>query len=353
MGNVPASRGLPRGARWGLGLGAAALGLILWGPLSQLIWQILFALLLTAAALPLCKRMEGRIGRKPAALVSVSSLALGLIGLAALTTPLVISQVTLVINEAPRWLQTATDMWQDLSQHEWMRLLGLDKIGPSEWAARAAAWLSGSLPGLLAGMVSGIDAISKTFLSPVMAYYFLRDREMFAYRASLWIPGKYRRRVLAAWQEMRREAGGYLRGQTLVAVAVAALTALGLRLVGIPAWLILGLVMGACEWIPYVGPLIGGAPIALFSLPLGMEKLLWGLGVTIFVQQVEGYYLSPRLMSGAMDLHPVYVLGLLSAGGLLGGLPGMVAALPLFVCARGAVRVLTARGADEADEVKT
>ena len=84
-----------------------------------------------------------------------------------------------------------------------------------------------------------------------------------------------------------------------------------------------------------------------------MEKLLWGLGVTIFVQQVEGYYLSPRLMSGAMDLHPVYVLGLLSAGGLLGGLPGMVAALPLFVCARGAVRVLTTRAAGEADEVKT
>ena len=89
-----------------------------------------------------------------------------------------------------------------------------------------------------------------------------------------------------------------------------------------------------------VGPIIGGIPIALFSLPMGLKSLLWGLGVTILVQQIEGYFLSPRLMGEATGLHPVSVLLLLSAGGLLFGLGGMVAAVPAYVCLRGAARVL-------------
>ena len=149
-----------------------------------------------------------------------------------------------------------------------------------------------------------------------------------------------RRDLVPALQEMRREAGGYVRGQSLVALAVALLTAVGLMIVGIPAWLVLGILMGLCEFIPYIGPMIGGIPIVLFSLPLGISATLWALGVTVFVQQIEGYFLSPRLMAGATGLHPVSVILLLSAGGYLGGLIGMVAAVPAFVCVRGAARVL-------------
>ena len=98
--------------------------------------------------------------------------------------------------------------------------------------------------------------------------------------------------------------------------------------------------MGLCELIPYIGPFIGAVPIALFSWPMGLSTLLWALGVAIAVQQIEGYFLSPHLMAGATGLHPVYVLLLLSAGGLLWGVLGMVIALPLFVCVRGAARVL-------------
>ena len=166
---------------------------------------------------------------------------------------------------------------------------------------------------------------------------------MFCYRLSLWIPSRHRRQVLIALREMRLEVGGYVRGQLLVAAAVSVLTALGLLAVGVPAWLVLGLLMGACELIPYVGPLIGGIPIALFSLPGGLSKLLWALGVAVAVQQIEGYFLSPKLMAGATGLHPVYVLLLLSAGGMLFGLIGMVLALPVFVCVRGAARVLCER----------
>ena len=80
---------------------------------------------------------------------------------------------------------------------------------------------------------------------------------------------------------------------------------------------------------------------------MGFHSLLWGLGVTVLVQQIEGYFLSPRLMGEATGLHPVSVLLLLSAGGLLFGLGGMVAAVPAYVCLRGAARVLWESGGKE------
>ena len=111
---------------------------------------------------------------------------------------------------------------------------------------------------------------------------------------------------------------------------------LSLLIVGVPAWLLLGAVMGLCDLIPYLGPYLGMIPILLFSLPQGVSTALWAAAAAALVQQIESVFLSPRLMGGATGLHPVYVLLLLSAGGLLAGLPGMMAAVPCFVCLRGA-----------------
>ncbi len=347
MTSLPAYRGLSRRARWAVGIAAGILGALAGGALSRLLGQLLLSLLLFAAALPLCRRMEARLSRPWAAGCAVSVLALSLLGLIGLVTPMVISQISLIIAEAPRLLSAVQEIWDGIVSHEWARLLGLNRDAPEQWIEKLTAWLRESLPGLIAGIGSGMDALSRAFLAPMLSFYFLRDRELFGYRLSLCVPLKHRRRVLHALHEMRREAGGYIRGQVLVALAVGVLTALGLLAAGIPAWLVLGLLMGACEFIPYIGPLIGGVPIALFSLPMGFHSLLWGLGVTVLVQQIENFFLSPRLMGEATGLHPVSVLLLFSAGGLLFGLPGMVGAVPAYVCLRGALRVLWKSGAEE------
>ena len=340
MSSIPASRGLSQGWRWVLGAAALTLLAALWQPLSKLLWQIVFALLLTALALPIARALEKKMTRPLAALASVAVLVLGVLGLIGLLVPHIIAQFSLVIAQAPKLMAQVQLLWDKFAQQEWVETLGLDSGAPGQWIGKAAAWLGQNLPGLISGIGTAVDGVSRAFLAPLLAYYFLRDREAFSYRLSLWIPARHRRRVLAALQEMRREAGGYVRGQLLVALAVAVLTAAGLLIVGIPAWLVLGLLMGVCELIPYVGPIIGGIPIALFSLPMGLTTVLWALGVAIAVQQLEGYFLSPHLMAGATGLHPVYILLLLSAGGLLWGLMGMVIALPAFVCVRGAARVL-------------
>ena len=340
MNDLPAVRGVSRRVRWIIGIGGAIAVILAWPALSKLLGQIILALLLTAAMLPLTKQLEKKLPRPWAAGCAVTVLALGLLGLIGLFAPMMVGQISFIIKQAPQLMESLEELWRGITALEGARLLGLDGEEPGRWLAALSEWLRESLPGLAAGIGAAMDGLSRAVLVPVLVFYFLRDRERFCYRLSLLIPLRHRRRMLTALQEMRREAGGYIRGQLLVACAVGVLTALGLLMVGIPAWLVLGLLMGACEFIPYMGPLIGGIPIALFALPMGLSTLFWGLGVTVLVQQIEGYFLSPRFMGEATGLHPVSVLLLLTLGGLAAGLPGMVAAVPGFVCVRGALRVL-------------
>lgn len=337
---LPASKGVALGWRAAIAIGTILLLFILWHPLSKLFWQILFAFLMAALALPIAKWLDRHMRRSLAAFGAVGMLVLGAFGLIGLLLPHMITQISLIITQAPRLIDQARQFWHHLSQQEWIQSLGLDTGAPDQWMNRIALWAGKNLPVFLSGIGTAADAVSRAFLAPVLSYYFLRDREIFCYRLSLWIPARHRKRVLIALHEMRREAGSYIRGQMMVALSVGALTAFGLLLVGIPAWLALGLIMGICELIPYIGPIIGAIPIAFFSLPMGLTTVIWALAVAIAVQQIEGYFLSPHLMAGATGLHPVYILLLLSAGGLLGGLIGMVAVLPIFVCIRGAARVL-------------
>ena len=125
----------------------------------------------------------------------------------------------------------------------------------------------------------------------------------------------------------------------MISAIVSGLTAAGLMLCGVPAWRVLGVLMGFFELIPYAGPVIGGVLAVLFSVPEGMICTLWTLGVLIGVQQLEGSVLSPKLMSGATRLHPAAVLLCMILGGGIGGVTGMLLAVPSVLCARAALRV--------------
>lgn len=313
---------------------------VLLSPLRRLLGQVAMAALLAWISLPLCRAAEKRFSEKAAALISILCTLVGMAGVLLLILPQVIGQLSYLAGQLPGLFATLQGTWQRISQSEWFQTLHLDAQWPAVWMKEAGNYLAQEAPKVLTLIAGGADALGRAFLSPVLGYYFLRDRAFFCYQLSLLIPGRKRKTVLKMLHQMKKEAGGYLRGQGMICLCVMGLTSLGLLVLGIPAFLTLGMIMGLCEFIPYIGPLIGGIPVVLFSLPLGINKVLWAIGLVIAVQQAEGLFLSPRLMAGAVSLHPVYVLLLLTLGGLAGGLWGMMAAIPLFVCIRGALHIL-------------
>lgn len=299
--------------------------------------QLSAGALMMAAALPLCRRLERRMGPAPAAILSLLLLAAGAALLLMTMLPPAVRQVRQLTAELPGVVAWAQEAWQRVTR--WFSARGLD-IAPlqEELFSRLSSGLGVMAASLADSLRRGVASAGRLLLAPLLAFYLLRDRRRIAAMLTLLLPISCRARGVRAAREMRRETAAYLRGQLLLSIAVGLLTALGLLLTGTPGWLLLGLLMGVMELIPYIGPVIAGLPAVLLALRSGWLSALWTLGVLILVQQVEGAVLSPRLLGSATQLHPMAVLLLIPAGGMLMGPVGMIAVLPAVVALRGAVR---------------
>ena len=324
--------------RLSLFLGAGALGALL---LRDVLWalalQLAAALVLMLLALPLCHVLERRMPPSAAAALSLALLGTMAGAALALVIPPVwrqLQQLTAALPELLSWVQA---QWSRLSG--WLSARGMD-LTPvqSELFGQLGSRVGGLLSGVMAALGRIIGGLGKVVLAPLLAFYLLRDRRRIASMLTLLLPVKHRARGVRAAREMRRETAAYLRGQLILCLAVGALTALALLLTGTPGWLLLGVLMGLMELVPYAGPVIAGAPAVLLSLQSGLGSALWTLAAIFVVQQLESAVLSPRLLGNATRLHPLAVLLGVSAGGMLGGVIGMVLVIPAVVSVRGALR---------------
>lgn len=298
---------------------------LLWQSAVMLFWGMVMAL----AALPLMKRLEKKLSISAAAALSMAALGLTAALSIGLLIPAVLSQMRQLLGMLPSLLE-------NVSRYLPMKEMLLDTGALSAAAPRVMGWMGG-----MAG------SIGQWMLSPLFAFYFLRDRKRIAQRGLMLLPGDKRALIVRILREMRRETAAYLRGQLMVSAIVGGLTAVGLLFCGVPSWLALGLMMGVLEWIPYVGPLMGTALIALFALPLGLARMLWAIGVALVVQQAEGSLLSPQLISDATRLHPALIVLCIALGGGAAGVSGILLSVPLVLCLRAALRVAAQERAKE------
>ena len=316
---------------------AAVVGILLRHVLWALITQLAAAAVLMLLALPLCRLMERRWPQGPSAALSLGVLAALIVAAVLLLVPPVMRQFRQLTDALPtvlawcqKWLEEA---------NAWLRERDISLIPARDELFSQIGVRVGSLVTSLAGFVGhAAQGLGHWLLSPLLAFYLLRDRHKIAAGFTLTIPVKYRARAVRAAREMRRETAGFLRGQLILSLVVGSLTAVSLLAVGTPGWLLLGVFMGVMEMVPYIGPFIAGVPAVLLAMQGGLARALWTLGALVLVQQLEGTFLSPRLLSGATRLHPLTVLLAISAGGMLGGTVGMVAVIPAMVSVRGAMR---------------
>lgn len=305
--------------------------------LGALLAQMAAAAVLMLLALPLCRLLERKWSPSLSAALSLGVLAAAVIAAVLLLVPPVARQFRQLTDALPAviaWCRErfmTAQLW--LNERDISLTPARDELF-GQLGSRIGGWVTS-----LAGMVGhAAQGLGQLMLSPLLAFYLLRDRRRMAAGLTLTIPVKYRARAVRAAREMRRETAGFLRGQLILSLVVGTLTAAALLVVGTPGWLLLGVFMGVMEMVPYIGPFIAGVPAVLLAMQGGLARALWTLGALVLVQQMEGTFLSPRLLSGATRLHPLAVLLAISAGGMLGGAIGMVAVIPAMVSARGALR---------------
>ena len=307
------------------------------GLLTSLVMQLLAASLLAAAAHPLCRQLEKKLPGGVSAAVSLLVLLAGSLLAVVLTLPALAGQFNVLAEALPTLAETLQGHFSRFTA--WLTLRGIDLALLRDGLMARLTEAAGSIVSRAMGMITGLlGSLGKVLLSPLAAFYLLRDRRRIGAWLTLLLPVKHRAQGVRAAREMKRETAAFLRGQLLLSLAVGAMTAAALAVLRVPGWLLLGVLMGVLELIPYIGPVIAGVPAVLLALQFGWARALWTLAVLVVIQEIEGMILSPRLVGNATDLHPLVVLLLVSAGGMLGGALGMVAVIPLVVSVRGAMR---------------
>lgn len=165
-------------------------------------------------------------------------------------------------------------------------------------------------------------------LSPVIAIYFLADWKGLGVHFLRIIPQRWRMEWQRLWQDINHVIRQFVRGDVVVAVVVGVLIGIGVKLVGMEYALLIGLICGVFDLIPYFGPVIGAVPAVLLALTKSPEMAIKVVLIILIVQQLEGNIISPKLMGDSVGLHPLWVVFALLAGGELAGVWGMFLAVP-------------------------
>jgi predicted PurR-regulated permease PerM len=166
-------------------------------------------------------------------------------------------------------------------------------------------------------------------LAPILAFYVLADLPHIRRSAEALTPPSVRDEATLLSRRLGQAIGGYFRGQLLVAFIVGALCCVGLYVIDLPFWLVIGMFAGLCNMIPLIGPFIGAVPGVVLALATrDVGTAVWVIVIMTVVQQIDNNLISPNVMKRAAKVHPVVVLLSLTLAGSLFGFWGLLVAVP-------------------------
>lgn len=169
-------------------------------------------------------------------------------------------------------------------------------------------------------------------LVPIIAFYFLLDWERMLTQMQRLIPRPYEEKTIEIVRECHSVLGAFVKGQFLVMFLLGVVYAVGLQIVGLEVGLIIGMVAGLASIIPYLGFAVGiisAVAATLFQFGIDWMQLVF-VGIVFMIGQIiEGYVLQPFLLGDKIGLPPVAVVFAVLAGAHLGGILGMLVALPV------------------------
>ncbi len=169
---------------------------------------------------------------------------------------------------------------------------------------------------------------------PIIAYYFLAHGEYLSNKMMLIFPVNQREIIKSFGRDIDKILSKYVLSQIELSVIVMIMTFILLTILNVKFAIILAIINGLFNIIPYFGPILGMLPaliIALMDSPLKFILTIIALGA---IQQIEGNLIAPQITASSTDIHPLIIIILLVLGEKLGGLIGMILIVPLFVIAK-------------------
>jgi predicted PurR-regulated permease PerM len=189
--------------------------------------------------------------------------------------------------------------------------------------------LQGLAEGLLAVLAGVLESVVLIFLAPVIAFYILVDLPRATRIARDLVPPSIKEETIHVAERLGRALGGFVRGQLVAATIVALMSVFGFWAIGLDLWLVIGIIAGALNMVPLLGPWVGGILAVSVALVTGSLGLVFAAGlVALAVQQIDNHFVSPLVLRATVKLHPSVIILSLMVGGSVAGLLGVLLAVP-------------------------
>ncbi|MBI1274731.1 AI-2E family transporter [bacterium] len=324
-------------AAFWIGLALAVIWLL--GALKSILLPFVAGTLLAYLLDPWVDHLEKRRWRRSSATAVVLGGVFTLFVLAmVLILPPLVEQLGNFVAALPEMVDKIRQLMDEPLQQAMDKIRATGYVGVSKQLGTAISSQGTKIAAVMTEMVGGLwhsglaflNILSLLLITPLVAFYFLRDWDVMKAKLDELLPRRHADTVRRLMHESDYVLSGFIRGQMNVCLILGVYYALALTIAGLPYALLIGLVAGFLAFIPYIGTATGlltGMAVAWFHAHnwqyVAVVACIFGAA-----QLVEGNFLTPRIVGEKVGLHPVWVMFGMLAGGALLGLVGVLIAVP-------------------------
>jgi predicted PurR-regulated permease PerM len=245
--------------------------------------------------------------------------------------PMLEKQLNELAKRLPEWNEQMQEMIQTYNDHSKDMLpIGI-QTGIEKSLTRMEQGISDGIGNLLGSIGSTLNQVFVALIVPFLAFYMMKDAQSIEQGMMTLIPGRRRAELVRLLRDIDQALGNYIRGQLLVSIIVGIFAYIGYLIIGLPYALLLAGIVSIFNIIPYLGPIFGAIPALLVALLVDSKQMMIGvIIVNLIIQVLEGNIISPQIVGRSLRLHPLLIIFALLVGGEIGGILGLILAVPIF-----------------------
>jgi predicted PurR-regulated permease PerM len=303
------------------------------GFLKAVLTPFLFAVVISYLLHPIVTMLSERgVPRSVAVLLIYTLFIASIVVVVMNLVPMFDQQLEELAEHLPQWNQQIRS-WIDQYDHNKQVLPHSVQIGIERSLDRLEQSVADGIGNWLSGIGSTLNQVMIALVVPFLAFYMLKDTQLIERSMLAFFPVRHHKNILRLFRDIDTALGNYIRGQLLVCLVVGVLAYIGYRWIGLPYPLLLASSVAVFNVVPYLGPFLGAIPAILVALAISKKMVVSVLLINLVIQMLEGNVISPQIVGRTLHLHPLLIIFALLAGGEVGGIWGMILAVPFFaVC---------------------
>jgi len=315
-----------------LGLTLLCGGLLVWffyqirGVFTPFLYGFILAYLLN----PLVDALEARGLKRGLAITLVYLfLGVGISGLVVYALPALLRDLNLIVEAIPEYTKIVQQTVQDiqLGYRQVPIPDGIRQIS-DEMIREGEAMALGIVQGFARGVLGFFSQAFNLVLAPILSFYFLLEFNRIGRVFLELVPVRYRPELTQIGSEINVVIKRFIRGNLLVAFLVGLMAVIGMTLIGMDFPLLIGIVVGLTNFIPYFGAFISALPAVLIASLKSKWLAVYVIGLMLVIQQIEGNIISPKILGNSVGLHPLLIIFALMEAGQVWGVVGLLVAVP-------------------------